>query len=92
MGLYALNCIRIPVRTSKAWKKSYLKGTEFRFGNESGNGNYESNPLIGFAHNDFMGLVVEYCVNFTLIGQFLIAHKNIIGENLEIPEIQITVF
>ena len=50
------------------------------------------NPVIGYADNNFQGIIVEFCTNYSLVGQYLIVTKNCNGGNIQIAEIQITVF
>ena len=77
-GLYALKCVRVPVRSTKAFHRSFFKGIQFRFGNETVYGNLEKSPVIGYADDDFMGKIVEYCPRYQLIGRFLIVSKMIL--------------
>ena len=89
-GFFILECVRIPVISEKGHSTSFMKGVEFRFGNETKNGNQELNPIIGYSDSDAMGQIFEFCPKFKLIGRYFIIQRRNIGK-LDVGEIQINV-
>ena len=89
-GIYTLKCVRVPVRSEQVFFTTYFKGIEFRFGNESRNGNYKLNPIIGLSEDESFEQIVEFCPNYQLVGRYMIMQK-VFSDKLIIPEVQITV-
>ena len=65
-GFHAIKCIRVATRSYS----SHFKQVEFRFGNESQNGNFMLNPVIANI-GPHQGVIVEFCLDYTIIGQYL---------------------
>ena len=91
---YTLKCVRVSIRSTKIVEDSFFKDVEFRFGNESMEGDISLNHIIGFSagHQDAVeGVVVEYCMEYPLVGRFLILREMGDYQNLVFGEIQVTV-
>ena len=89
-GFYTLKCVRVPTRSIVVYKLSHFIDVEFRFGNESQNGDYTLNPVIGFSEGMSADNIVEFCPNFNVVGRYLGLRRNSNG-NFAIGEIQVTV-
>ena len=91
---YTLRFVRVSIRETRWLSESRFKDVEFRFGNETIEGDISLNHVIGFAagHQDaFEGVVVEYCMEYHLVGRYLSLQEKGSFEYLVFGEIQVTV-
>ena len=81
--IVTLKCIKVATRIIDY----YFSNVEFRFGNESQDGDYFKNPLIVFSGSE-QKHVFEFCLDYPLVGRYLGLSQNF-ETHLVVGEIQI---
>ena len=83
-GYYTLKSVRIPVIGPLTFP-----GLEYRFGNESKEDNYESNPvLIANSEEFYKGQILEIYPAVPIVGRYFLIQQNPITD-MHITEVQI---
>ena len=88
---YSLKCVKVPVRSTKVYYATFFQNVEFRFGNETQDGDFTLNHVIGYSEEQFDGDIVEYCTNYHLVGRYLGLREYGNENHLCIGEIQVIV-
>ena len=78
--IVTLKCVKVATR----FPDYYFTNVEFRFGNESQDGDYFKNPLIAFSGSEPKH-VFEFCLDYSVVGKYLGLRQNfhtylIVGE------------
>ena len=69
---FKLKCIKIPVRSYRVFDNGYFHDIEFRFGNESRDGDFAKNPIILYTGPRLEGAIFEFCLDIPLVGKYLL--------------------